>query len=295
MATPPKLNPVLEWEVALAYLCGVNTGYISQRWDVSEATIRTNIVGRRSHEWHDPLVEFYRQTNSRDRARNAIHLYLIFNRQGEDFPNAHLIDKELDKAVYEAVDENIFAPRTKKLIEETNLERILGVREQPLSPEEKLLQSIFGIEVTYKKTLKLVNPLLQQKLREAYMQDKRVYLNNIYADISNEIYAMLRRGIHPKVQEYAKGIEAERRLNIAQIGKILDEQVGKILGTLIPREEKVLRMRLGIGYEGDHTLEEVAQDFAVTRERIRQIEAKALRKLRHPSRSRKLRGFLELT
>jgi RNA polymerase primary sigma factor len=65
------------------------------------------------------------------------------------------------------------------------------------------------------------------------------------------------------------------------------------LDTLTPREAKVLRMRFGIGMNTDHTLEEVGKQFDVTRERIRQIEAKALRKLRHPSRSDKLRSFLE--
>ncbi len=73
----------------------------------------------------------------------------------------------------------------------------------------------------------------------------------------------------------------------------LCEQTRKVLATLTPREEKVLRMRFGIGEKSDHTLEEVGQDFFVTRERIRQIEAKALKKLRHPTRSRKLRTFLE--
>ena len=65
-----------------------------------------------------------------------------------------------------------------------------------------------------------------------------------------------------------------------------------MLASLTPREERVLRMRFGIGMNTDHTLEEVGQQFSVTRERIRQIEAKALRKLKHPSRSRKLRSFL---
>ncbi len=73
----------------------------------------------------------------------------------------------------------------------------------------------------------------------------------------------------------------------------LAEQTRKVLATLTPREEKVLRMRFGIGEKADHTLEEVGQDFAVTRERIRQIEAKALRKLRHPTRSRKLKSFID--
>ncbi len=73
----------------------------------------------------------------------------------------------------------------------------------------------------------------------------------------------------------------------------LVDQTRKVLATLTPREEKVLRMRFGIGEESHHTLEEVGQDFNVTRERIRQIEAKALRKLRHPSRSGKLKNFLD--
>ena len=79
----------------------------------------------------------------------------------------------------------------------------------------------------------------------------------------------------------------------AVISTNLSEQTRKILSTLTPREEKVLRMRFGIGEKYDHTLEEVGQDFDVTRERIRQIEAKALRKLRHPSRAKKLKSFVE--
>jgi RNA polymerase primary sigma factor len=73
----------------------------------------------------------------------------------------------------------------------------------------------------------------------------------------------------------------------------LSDMTSQVLATLTPREEKVLRMRFGIGEKADHTLEEVGRDFEVTRERIRQIEAKALRKLRHPSRTKKLKAFIE--
>ena len=79
----------------------------------------------------------------------------------------------------------------------------------------------------------------------------------------------------------------------AAINQNLRETVNRIMSTLTAREERVLRMRFGIGMNTDHTLEEVGQQFSVTRERIRQIEAKALRKLKHPSRSRKLRSFLD--
>ncbi len=79
----------------------------------------------------------------------------------------------------------------------------------------------------------------------------------------------------------------------AAVSMNLSQQTRKVLATLTPREEKVLRMRFGIGEKADHTLEEVGRDFQVTRERIRQIEAKALRKLRHPTRSKKLKHFTD--
>ena len=79
----------------------------------------------------------------------------------------------------------------------------------------------------------------------------------------------------------------------AVIESSLAEHTRELLATLAPREARVLRMRFGIGEKSNRTLEEVGQDFDVTRERIRQIEAKALRKLRHPSRSRALKGYLE--
>jgi RNA polymerase primary sigma factor len=90
-------------------------------------------------------------------------------------------------------------------------------------------------------------------------------------------------------------IEDKKRLSLTEevIQRNLADKTRRILSTLTPREEKVLKMRFGIDERSNHTLEEVGQDFEVTRERIRQIEAKALRKLRHPSRARELRAFLD--
>jgi RNA polymerase primary sigma factor len=79
----------------------------------------------------------------------------------------------------------------------------------------------------------------------------------------------------------------------AAIQSSLRDSISEVLASLTPREERIVRMRFGLGMTTDHTLEEVGQTFFVTRERIRQIEAKALRKLKHPSRSRALRGYLE--
>jgi RNA polymerase primary sigma factor len=79
----------------------------------------------------------------------------------------------------------------------------------------------------------------------------------------------------------------------ATIQSNLRETTTRVLASLSPREERIVRMRFGLGMNGDHTLEEIGQQFSLTRERIRQIEAKALRKLKHPSRSRILRSFLD--
>src|SRR5699024_7156317 len=89
-------------------------------------------------------------------------------------------------------------------------------------------------------------------------------------------------------------IKDERAVSPADeaINRNLSHKTRDVLSQLTPREEKVIRMRFGIGEKSDHTLEEVGQDFDVTRERIRQIEAKALRKLRHPSRAKQLKSFL---
>ena len=79
----------------------------------------------------------------------------------------------------------------------------------------------------------------------------------------------------------------------AAIGSSLRDTIGEALASLTAREERVIRMRFGLGATGEHTLEEVGNSFRVSRERIRQIEAKALRKLKHPSRSRTLRTYLD--
>ena len=103
---------------------------------------------------------------------------------------------------------------------------------------------------------------------------------------------IIRPPTHSHLRDF---IEDKKRLSVTDevIQRNLAEQTRSVLGTLTPREEKVLKMRFGIGERSNHTLEEVGQDFDVTRERIRQIEAKALRKLRHPSRSRVLKTFLD--
>jgi len=100
-----------------------------------------------------------------------------------------------------------------------------------------------------------------------------------------------RRGLAPR--RLHRGQERPCCRSTLRSSRTCARQPTRVLASLTPREERVLRMRFGIGMNTDHTLEEVGQQFSVTRERIRQIEAKALRKLKHPSRSRKLRSFLD--
>ena len=90
------------------------------------------------------------------------------------------------------------------------------------------------------------------------------------------------------IEDHSMVSPAEAVINVN-----LKDQTAQVLRSLTPREEKVIKMRFGLEDGSEHTLEEVGQSFAVTRERIRQIEAKALRKLRHPSRSRKLKAFMD--
>ena len=117
-----------------------------------------------------------------------------------------------------------------------------------------------------------------------------------------KVLKIAKEPISPRDADRRRGRQPSRRLHRGQ-GRVipldaaiqanLREATTRVLSSLTPREERVLRMRFGIGMNTDHTLEEVGQQFNVTRERIRQIEAKALRKLKHPSRSRKLRSFLD--
>ena len=119
---------------------------------------------------------------------------------------------------------------------------------------------------------------------------------NFYSFLIFIIFFLFLEGIysfyHYKVSYFIEDTKALAPLEQA-IKSNLSEATTKILSTLTPREERVLRMRFGIGMNTDHTLEEVGLQFSVTRERIRQIEAKALRKLKHPSRSKQLKSFLE--
>uniref|UniRef100_UPI00261CF892 sigma-70 family RNA polymerase sigma factor n=1 Tax=uncultured Caulobacter sp. TaxID=158749 RepID=UPI00261CF892 len=127
--------------------------------------------------------------------------------------------------------------------------------------------------------------------------DPRKFLSRLHAHLDVGLRALSEAVTDGKLEIDPDGMVRFHKLEAlpidAAIQANLRETTTRVLASLTPREERVLRMRFGIGMNTDHTLEEVGQQFSVTRERIRQIEAKALRKLKHPSRSRKLRSFLD--
>ena len=153
---------------------------------------------------------------------------------------------------------------------------------------------------TMNKVVWATRTILQETGKEPGAEEVADYLG-LPADKVSQIFKMARDPISLETpigdDEYSYLVDfiEDREIEApdeAAFNTSLVEQTRVALGTLTPREEKILRMRFGIGEQSDHTLEEVGKDFFVTRERIRQIEAKALRKLRHPSRSRTLRSFV---
>ena len=145
---------------------------------------------------------------------------------------------------------------------------------------QRQIMSEFGREPTPEELAKLAMPL--EKVRKVLKIAKEPV--SLETPVGDEEDSSLGDFIEDK--------NALQPLDTA-IQSNLSESTTKILASLTPREERVLRMRFGIGMNTDHTLEEVGLQFSVTRERIRQIEAKALRKLKHPSRSKQLKSFLE--
>lgn len=155
------------------------------------------------------------------------------------------------------------------------------------------------------ETINKLNRISRQILQESGLEPTPEELSRRMAIPEDKIRKILKIAKEPISMETPIGDDEDSHLGdfIEDIGTIspidaatnsgLSEAVQKVLGSLTPREAKVLRMRFGINMNTDHTLEEVGKQFDVTRERIRQIEAKALRKLRHPSRAEQLRSFLE--
>lgn len=261
MAIPRKLAPKQEREVALAYLCGVDTDFLSQRYDVSDATIQSNIVAKRSVEWNDPLVEFYRKTNLHQRERNSAHLYLACNQK--DVPQRELVRWPREEPVYQAVAADVFDPRIKKVMDRTGLEGYLFEK----TGFEKLLEAVNS---RWRSGAGIVEDLLVERLYEEYQKPENFSLDAVSRDVSRMIFHKIKYGalaITPKKAEL----------------------IYEALGGLTPREQEIITLRFRLKDGGKpKTLDELAAQLEISRERARQIEVRALRKLPHPYRVKKL-------
>lgn len=286
MPTPPILTQSQEREAILTYLCGLSIGYTTQQFGISEATLRISILRKRSREWHDPLVEFYRPHNHK---RNSAHMYLTFQGpfQDSEVKPTGLIDLVRDRPIYDAVRNQIYVPAIERVIQNTALQRYTSFQ----GPYENLIEAVFGPyarrvppdfeshQGLLAKPFYIVWSLLNDKLLKAYNSTNnstRFSLEDVVEDVENTIVSKVKDGA----------------LGITQLKKDI---IHEALATLTEREQKVLGMWFGLdGYEGPKTLGEIGTEFGVTGQTIRVREARAIRKLRHPARARKLGILMEL-
>ncbi len=274
-----KLSPAQEREVALAYLCSVDVKSITETWNISEGTICRNIVGQRSLEWHDPLVEFYRQTAAREREWNAAHWYLAYNHQ--NVPQGDLVQKEprtlqqylhpqlsSEKVVYDAVWNTIFKPRIEKVVQNTALDVYITEQQSPL---EKLLAAV----LSPRNGEGVVEQVMQKGLMKYVVDKNHSSLNAVFQEVQQEIIEKIKYG--------ALAITPQK-------AELIDE----VLKTLSQDEQEILQLRFGLSGEKVKTFREMETRFDRSPERIRQMEAKALRELRHPNRAKTLKVAYDL-
>jgi hypothetical protein len=265
MATPRKLDQEKQREVAVAYLCGVKPEIIGEKYDVSDATIRGNIIGKYSREWNDPLVEHLRETPGRDRARNSASVYL--SSRGRNIYYTDLIDGT-PEAVTDIVKEHIYDPEIEKIIEETSLNLYVETSEN----HEKLLDNICWGFNSYS----IVNKLLLGKLEERYQDyNQKFSLSEIFGEVKDEVVKGVKKG----------GLSCTPKKR---------ELIDYVLGSLEDTEEKVIRLRFGLYDNSIMSPDEVSQDLQIDRKEVKQIEDKALRRLSHPYNSNVLKGLIGL-
>lgn len=272
MAVQRKLTPELEREVALAYLCGIEKEVIAKKYEISDATIQTSILGKRSKEWNDPLVEFYRETNPENRVSNSAHLYLTFT-SNLIAPGTELIDRQREGPVYDLVDEQIYQPGIEQIIRQTALRGYVdnqersnfmsrGVYQMLVSPYEKLLQKLFWIN-NADRTIEIVTSALNGQLFSTYRNNSVLLPKKVFQATAYTIIQKVRNGglaITPSKE------------------KIINEILSKDLSDL---ERKVVVLRFGFAglATGEMTLDEASKELHLNRNRVRQIEIGALSKV----------------
>ncbi len=271
MGTPRLLTDSQAVEIALGVLCGFPVEDFTESYGVGPDMIKASILGKRSKEWGNPLVEFYRETPSRQRVRNGVHTYLADNNR--EVPNAELVEG-LPGVIYDKI-QGLYEPAVAELTHDTNLPFFM----QPRTPHEVLIANLYGEPnpLHYAKTK------LLDRLEEAYGSEEIMRLSVVLAETKTDILTVIKDGGFTMSPEKIHLIE--EALETASQTKVR----GRDYNYLSPREREVVELRFGLTGEAPMSLQEVATKYEVQRERIRQTEAQALRKLRHPKFSKILR------
>ncbi len=260
MTTPRQLNAEEQRIATLEYLCGIDSDKIAQQFEVSQHTILQNVVRRYSRELHDPLIEFYRAASRHQKDKNAAHFYLSW--RGWEVPQRELVKKndELLDTLYTYVRKTFFVPFIEEIPQE--LEGFF----YPSNGYEYLLQDVFDDQRTFGKNV--AESLFEKSLFNEYQTSSDFRLSSVFAQAGKMLFDGIKEG------------------NLAMTSR-KKALVHEVLSTLKPREAQVIEMRYGLGnYDKKHTLEEIRPSIGnVIRERVRQIGAKALRKMRHPTRT----------
>lgn len=283
-----RLNDEQERNVALSHLCLVSPDFIKRNYNVSDATTQ-NILRKRSRSWSDSLIEFYRGQN---RAGNAIHFYLAYDGETEGLPNAELVSNSRNISVYENINRNVFSPRLHRIEVQMALGNIADPPKD--SPESRLLAVIFGSGRSRFEE-EVVSPIKHQKLREVYLDLTQGKFRGTSNDkIIDVAYERIRNGIANKLGEaWRVARDKNVRELIAQQDSQLKEKVREVLNTLTEREREIVGLRYGLSDGKRYTIKEVGKRCMVTRERVRQIEARAIRKFQLPKTYNILAPYVE--
>src|SRR3989338_10445725 len=185
----PKLNQKQEREAALAYLCGVDSQAIEQKYSICEATLRGAIVGERSRTWNDPLVEFYRQTNGRNRLHNSAHFYLAYHEEKSiSLTEQVLLPRDLQ--LYHFINESIYLPRINPIIDALGLKQYVV----PSSNFENLLRAICGERRPEGIVTTELLPRLLQEYSASARGERTFSLDEVFASVLHSIRDKVKRG-----------------------------------------------------------------------------------------------------
>jgi len=261
------LNEKQERDVAIAYLCGVNPDFIRKKWKVAQSTIIATIINNRSYEWHDPLLEYYRP-NQRS-SWNFAHFWLAYeNVAGVEIADRELIDLEKDRDIYGAVMEDIIGGMEEEIAGDSGLKHFV----EPHSGIERLLNDIFGIRTVHA----VLFPIIFPRIHEKYLEQTEFSINRVTREIKTEVIYKLKHGA-------------------LTITPLKEELFFRALHTLSAREALILGLRYGIKSDSILRLEQIGRCLELTRERVRQIEEKAIKKMGQGDRSKILRPLYHLT